>query len=165
MKVTVEANRPLDSSGLVLTYSVRDYWGAEQMAPATVALAQAPAPVNGHIAYSASIDLGSAPLDVGRYYEVVAEVPQGHGETYHDHTTLAILPEAPANSFKPLDIPFTSRDWDDRIPEYITLSHRLGIRVACLWSGCSWQHPDQVSAAQRRPVRQTRHGRDHGAAG
>jgi hypothetical protein len=39
--VTVQATRPLHASQLQLKYLVRDYWGAEQAAPAQVALTQA----------------------------------------------------------------------------------------------------------------------------
>ena len=144
-KATVETTKPLDDKQLTLTYVVTDYWGAEQIKPGTIALTRATGRVNNHFAYTGTVDLTSAPLEVGRYYELQAEIPRGD-EPYRNHTMFAIVPEAASNSFKPLEIPFTSRDWDDRIPEYFTLSHRLGIRICCIWSGWDADHPDQPYA-------------------
>ncbi len=56
------------------------------------------------------------------------------GEPYRDHSGLAILPEAEANQYAPQEIPFTGRDWDQRIPADFDLSHRLGIRTMNIWT-------------------------------
>jgi len=145
---TLEVTRPLDPKQQRLTYYVSDYWGSEQTAVATTPLTALTSRIDNHIAYTGSFDLSNAKLDIGRYYEIHAQVPELSGDPYTNFTTFAILPEAPANAYKALDIPFSSRDWDDRIDEYVTLSHRLGIRLCCIWSGWDVDHPDQVYAPQ-----------------
>lgn len=142
--VTVEAKRPLRDDQRTLTYVVRDYWGAEQTRPATVALGPAEKGKD-RLIYRATIDLAAAPLEVGRYYELRASLPLD-GEPFRNHTSLAILPEAETKKFKPEDVPFTSRNWDNRIPEFIRLTDRLGVRVCGLWGGWSAKPPYQPEA-------------------
>ena len=44
------------------------------------------------------------------------ENPDGKSAgTFSNYTSLAILPFAPANRYRPEEIPFTSRTWDARI--------------------------------------------------
>jgi hypothetical protein len=145
-QVSVEATSPLEPRQLALAYVVRDYGGAEQTTPGTVALIPAATRLHGHFNYTAAIDLARAPLEVGRYYELHATVPQLQGDPYHDHTEFALLPEAEANAFSPSQIPFSSRDWDNRLPEYFLLSHRLGIRICGVWSGWDADRPGQPYA-------------------
>ena len=73
--VTVEARKPLRDDQRTVSYVVRDYWGAEQTRPATVTLGQAEKKGDRFV-YAASIDLSAAPLEIGRYYELHAAVPQ-----------------------------------------------------------------------------------------
>src|SRR5207249_4509301 len=53
---------------------------------------------------------------------------------------------AETKRFKPEDVPFTSRNWDNRISEYIRLTDRLGIRVCGIWGGWSSQPPYKAEA-------------------
>ncbi|MFT5470213.1 MAG: hypothetical protein ACI8UO_005338, partial [Verrucomicrobiales bacterium] len=140
--ITVEARKPLRAQQLQLTYVVRDYWGSEHTQPGSVALA-AKGKQGDRFIYEASIDLASAPLEIGRYYELHAEIPGADDQTepFRHNTSLAILPEAVTRSYKPEEIPFTSRNWDNRINEYIRLTDRLGIRICGLWGGWSHEPP------------------------
>jgi hypothetical protein len=134
--VTVEAIKPLRDDQRVLTYEVRDYWGAEQTRPATIALPRPEKKGNRYV-YEAGIDLGGEPLETGRYYELHASLPREGGEPFRNYTSFAILPPAVTKRFKPEEVPFTSRAWDNRNAEYIRLSDRLGIRVCGIWGGWS----------------------------
>jgi hypothetical protein len=145
VNVTVEATKPLRESQLELSYVVRDYWGAEQMAPGKATLTRA-GKTRQQVTYQATIDLAAAPLAVGRYYELHAELPQENDQPFHNYTSLAILPLAPAKAFKPEEIPFTTRNWDNRIGEYLKLSDRLGIRVGGIWGGWSGDSPYKPEA-------------------
>ena len=60
VSVTVETVKPLRDSQLTLSYEVRDYWGAEQMRPASVVLKRAEKK-GERITYEASLDLGAVP--------------------------------------------------------------------------------------------------------
>jgi hypothetical protein len=141
----VESGSRLDPRQLRLTCVVRDYDGAEQTAPQTVALVPV-AGTAGHNSYQATIDLAGASLETGRYYELDASVPRMQGEPYRDHTSFALLPEAAGNAYPAADIPFSSRDWDNRLTDYFLLSHRLGIRLCGVWSGWDAARPDQPYA-------------------
>jgi hypothetical protein len=143
--VTIEARKPLRDDQRTLAYVVRDYWGSEQTKEAKVELGKAERK-GDRITYSAAIDLAGAGLEVGRYYEVHAWVDQPAGEPFRNYTSLAILPEAETRKYKPEEVPFTSRNWDNRLPDYIRLSDRLGIRVCGVWGGWSDKPPYKPEA-------------------
>ena len=63
-----------------------------------------------------------------------------------NYTSLAILPEAETKRYKPEEVPFTSRNWDNRIREYIRLTDRLGVRICGLWGGWSAKAPYKPEA-------------------
>jgi hypothetical protein len=138
--VRVESTKPLLDSQRTVSYHVSDYWGAEQTKPATLTVVR-----NGknrdRFLYTGSIDLSSVPLENGRYYELHGSVPEINDEPFANFTSFAILPEAATKAYKPEEIPFTSRDWDNRISEYLELTDRLGIRVAGIWGGWSEKPP------------------------
>ncbi len=138
--ITVEAHKPLRDTQRHLTYTVRDYWGAPQTQPQTVDLLPA-RQKDKRLSYEASIDLAGAPLEVGRYYEIHAELPQEGSEPFRNYTSFAILPEAITRSYQPEEIPFTARSWDNRIGEYIRLSDRIGLRLCGIWGTWSNQPP------------------------
>jgi len=143
--LTVEATRPLRDNQLTVSYEVRDYWGAEQMRPATAPLAKGENKKDKLI-YEATVDLADVPLEIGRYYELHASIPQDGTDPFRNYTSLAILPEAAANAYKPEEIPFLSRNWDNRITAYIELSHRLGLRTCGIWGGWSPKPPYKPEA-------------------
>jgi hypothetical protein len=143
--VTVRATKPLRESQRELSYVVRDYWGAEQIPAGKTALTKS-AKKGNWIEYDASIDLSGAPLEVGRYYEVHAEVPQQNDLPFHNYTSLAILPEAVTKKYKPEEIPFTGRDWDNRPKDRFILADRIGIRICGVWGGWSGDPPYRPEA-------------------
>ncbi|MCW1885380.1 hypothetical protein OKA04_11625 [Luteolibacter flavescens] len=137
--VTVEVicRKPLAADARSLAWTVCDYWGVEQQMPVTTSL-DGPETKDGKFIYTASLDLSRVPLETGRYYEVHASLD---GEHFKNHTGLAILPEAATHRHEPEDVPFTARNWDNRIPEFIRLSHRLGVRMCGVWGGWSAKPP------------------------
>ena len=144
--VSVEAKKPLRGDRLTLHYAVRDYWGSEQTKPATVMLGEAKK--QGDVwAYPATIDLAPANLEIGRYYELHASwIEQAGGEPFGNHTSLAILPLAVTKAFKPEEVPFAGRSWDNRSQEYIRLCDRMGIRICGVWGGWSSKPPYKAEA-------------------
>jgi hypothetical protein len=138
--VTVEAVKPLAKAQQVVRYSVRDYWGAEQLAPGEVPLQAAPRKER-RFAYSANIDIPEDRLAVGKYCELHVEVPQEAGEPVREYSGLAVLPVARAKKCAPEQVPFTIRNWDSRIPVYFRLADRLGLRLMGVWGGWSPKAP------------------------
>ena len=67
-------------------------------------------------------------------------------EPFRNHTSLAILPEAATRKFKPEDVPFTSRNWDNRLEDYVRLTDRLGVRVCGIWGDWSSKPPYEAEA-------------------
>lgn len=143
--MTIEARRPLPEEQRVVSCTVRDYWGAEQAAPVTANL-DAPERQGPLFLHRATIDLAGVALATGRYYEVHIAIPRGEGEPYRDYTSLAILPPAATKRYKPEEVPFTSRNWDNRITEYVRLTDRLGVRVCGIWGGWSPKPPYAAEA-------------------
>jgi hypothetical protein len=138
--LTLEARKPLRDEQRKVMCVVRDYWGAEQTVPATVELA-APKRQDELYVYEGTFDLTDAPLEEGRYYEMHAAVPQPGGDPFRNFSSLAVLPEAPAKQYSVAEIPFVSRNWDNRFPEYIRLTDRFGIRMVGIWGGWSSKPP------------------------
>lgn len=141
--ITVEAKKPLRDSQHALTWVVRDYWGAEQTKASTVTLAKKQ---GGKLSYEASIDLSDSGLEIGRYYEIHATIPREGDAPFANHTSLAILPPAVTKQYKPEEVPFTGRSWDNRSSEYIRLVDRLGVRVCGIWGGWSPKPPYKAEA-------------------
>ena len=136
VNVEVWSDRPLSESEKEISLNVKDYWGAEQGTWTRYRLTE----MMGNTApyrYRVKFDMRDYPLEIGRYYEVYATVCQGTPLVYTDYSSFAILPEAEANRYRPEDIPWTSRNWDNRISEYIRLTHRLGIRICGIWGNMS----------------------------
>ena len=133
--ITVQAGKPLPANHEI-TCIVRDYWGAEQIPP--VSLKLTPGEKNS---YTATLDLSKAPLEIGRYYEIQATSEQAGAKPFSHQTSFAILPESPNRKFKPDEVPFTARNWDNRIEQYIRLADRMGIRIVGLWGGWSSKPP------------------------
>jgi hypothetical protein len=140
VKITVVATKPLDEKQKEVSWVVRDYWGAEQGPTAKVALGP-PRREGKKYVYDAQIDLGRVALEIGRYYELHADIAREGDEPFHNDTSLAILPKAAAKQYKPEQIPFTSRSWDNRIGECFYLSDRLGVRICGIWGGWSADPP------------------------
>jgi hypothetical protein len=137
----VETTKPLDNAQLEVAWSLTDYFGAEQIAPAKATLSRESKPgEKNRTVYSTKIDVAKAPLEPGRYYELHAAIPQTGEEPYREFGSFAILPEAAANQYKPEEVLFHGRSWDNRSKEHVILSRRLGIRIIGLrteWSADS----------------------------
>lgn len=142
--VTAEMAKPLPEGQRTVTWFLRDYWGAELTSPATMPLTRGERSKRGRSTYQAAIDFSGAAIEVGKYYELVTSIPQPGGEAAVDHTSFAVLPEAASRKHKPEEIPFTSRNWDNRLYEYFIFSDRIGIRVCGLWGGFSAESPEKV---------------------
>ena len=136
VQVTVESTKPLLESQQMVSCDVRDYWGAEQLKPAAVTL-EGKGKNGARFVYTGTLDLSTAPLETGRYYELHGAVPRPNDEPFTNYSSFAILPEAATHQYKSQDVPFTSRDWDGRLGDYIRLTDRIGIRVVGLWGGWS----------------------------
>lgn len=139
--VTLDALKPLAPEQMNFRWSVHSYWGAELAPPATATFTTGLRKQNA-FEYTATLDLSALPLEVGPYYEVHVEVPQlNHPVAFHNYTSLAILPQALTKQYKPEQVPFTTRSWDNRIGVYMELSDRLGIRVAGVWGSWNAEPP------------------------
>jgi hypothetical protein len=138
--VRVVATRALRDDERNLVWSVRDYWGAEQAPPAVAALEDKGRSKNG-LTYAADLDLSGVNLDLGRYYELHAELPRKVGEPDREFAGLARLPLAASKAYPPEEIPFTIRNWDSRIKEYFLLADRIGIRQLGVWGGWGAKPP------------------------
>lgn len=150
--VVVEARRPLDERQRTMKFVVRDYWGAEQGQASTVVLGE-PEKANDRLRYAAKLDLAESRLAVGRYYEVHVEIAVPGFEPFRAATSLAVLSEAGTRKYRPEEVPFTARNWDNRITEYVKLVDRLGVRTCGLWGGWSPQPPHQPTLSQLELVR------------
>ncbi len=128
LTLTVESTRELNDAERILTWTVRDYWSAEQ-APAETVTVTANGKNKDRFRYTGSIDLAKMPLEVGRYYEIHAQVPLTDNDPYRNWSSFAILPVAPAKAYKPAQIPFGAGAWDGRIAVCTQLSDRLGCRI------------------------------------
>lgn len=73
-RATVEARKPLPPADRLLLYSLRDYWGAEQLPPGEVPL-EPKERKKGLFVYAAEVALPSVRLKVGKFYEFHAAVP------------------------------------------------------------------------------------------
>jgi len=137
--VTVEALKPLRRGQQALAYSLRDYWGAEQIQPGHVTLTRT-GREKGRFIYRAQIDLPEAELGIGKFYQLHVSVPE-EGEPYTEFSGIAILPEAVSKKYEPDRIPFTIRNWDNRVREYFFLADRIGLRLLGVWGGWSPEPP------------------------
>jgi len=145
-EMAVECSKPLYASARELTATVSDYCGSEMAAPFKVKLSKAQGG-KGVRVYKGSLDLSGLKLETGRYYEIHVSLSEpGVSEPFKEKSSFAILPPAATKSYAPKEIPFTQRDWDDRIKEYFLLSDRLGVRWCGLWSSWKAEPPYESSA-------------------
>ncbi len=90
---------------------------------------------------SGEILLGESRLEEGRYYQLEVVVAEGGRSLAQDSYGLAILPAASNNLLSHAAVPFTVRNWDSRIGDYLRLARRMGIRVTNLWGGWNKSPP------------------------
>jgi hypothetical protein len=142
--IRVEALRALKENELALNWTVTDYWGAEIAAPGKVTLAEVKREKN-KVSYETKIDLSALNLELYRYYELRVELPRNI-EPEQEYSGFARLPLAEAKKYKPEEIPFTIRNWDNRVKDYFFLSDRLGIRTIGIWGGWESKAPYKPQA-------------------
>jgi len=143
-KVKVVALRALKEKELNLLWTVRDYWGAEQCVPETVTLNETGKAKNS-VTYEATLDLSAANMELGRYYEIHVELPRPL-EPEREISGIARLPLALTKKYTAEEVPFTIRNWDNRVKEYFHLSDRLGIRSIGIWGGWESKAPHKPQA-------------------
>ncbi|HOK55948.1 MAG TPA: sugar-binding protein [bacterium] len=138
LNINVKTTLPLSDSEKTLKCEIKDYWGANQTNSLQLKLDRFEID-KGVLIYSTKLKIKEK-LEIGKYYEIHITVPQ-EGEPFKEFSTFAILPEAITKKYKPEEIPFTQRNWDNRIREYFLLSDRLGIRICGIWSGFDFKPP------------------------
>ncbi len=153
---TVEANKPLPELEQMLSSSVRDYWGASTLGlradldtekngrvgdPTYGVALTRQAGKAGQFIYTADIALPSDEIAIGKYYELHVEIPQGSGAPVTVDSGFAILPTAITKEHAAENVPFSIRNWDGRIPAYLRLADRLGLRMLGVWGGWSSKPP------------------------
>jgi hypothetical protein len=85
----------------------------------------------------ANLFLPGAPLEFSATVESTEELPGAAPALRfeaREFSGFAVLPEAAAKRHAPEEIPFTSRNWDNRVKDYVAISDRLGLRVIGLRS-------------------------------
>ncbi|MCA9175752.1 MAG: hypothetical protein KDB14_14805 [Planctomycetales bacterium] len=135
-QLAVNTASPLPVAEQVLRFEVRDY-RARVIVPA----GEAKLLSSGAGAYRCEVQLPRESLQVGQFYELHVEVPQGVSSPATEFSGFAVLPVAAAKRYRPEQIPFTIRNWDSRIREYFLLSDRLGLRTLGVWGGWSNSPP------------------------
>lgn len=130
--IEVWTGKPLFKNETKIEVVLKDYWGAEQAEPLETML-ELQEQKEKQCIYTAKVDLSSLPLEIGRYYELHGLIRKDDGSTFTNYSAFAVLPEAEANRYKPEDIPWTIRSWDNRFSEHPHLAKRLGIRICGIW--------------------------------
>lgn len=144
--VTVETRVPLADDQRTMRYSVSDYWGAEQAAPASLKL-ELKGREKGVFLYNASLDLSAAAFETGKYYELHTTMDTGGGaEPVREFSTFVFLPKAEAKNHPWQEIPFSTRNWDNRIQDYFVLSDRIGLPLMGVWGSWKAEPPYKPSA-------------------
>ncbi|HBC85838.1 MAG TPA: hypothetical protein DCZ94_02675 [Lentisphaeria bacterium] len=143
--VTVECTKAWPAETKDVTCFIKDYWGAEYADPIKVKLEKGKRD-KGKTKYSGVLDLSGMKFEMGKYYEIRALATFASTEPFNDVSAFVILPKAVTKNYKPVEIPFTSRDWDNRIREYFILSDRLGLRWCGIWSGWDAKPPYNTHA-------------------
>ncbi len=168
--LTALAGRPMPPEDCNVVCVLRDYWGAEQAKPIAVTLSRKEKPKvdvkldkteqkdakkeKDYFVYEGKVDLAGQPIEIGRYYELHAEIARKEGDPFRNYTSFAVLPEAPANSCKAEEVPFTSRNWDNRFPEFVYLTKRLGVRVVGGYTNWNFKPPYKVKLNQDKYIQE-----------
>ncbi|MEX0653790.1 MAG: sugar-binding protein [Phycisphaeraceae bacterium] len=129
--LAVLASDELDPDQRQASYRLTDYWGAEY-AMGTVALEQQ-ASQGQTLRYGTSLDFTDEQLPVGKFF-MLHVVADPAGEKVRDYRGLARLAEAASHAYAPADIPFSMRNWDARVPGWVPLAARIGLRKVATWS-------------------------------
>ena len=144
-KVSVWAIKPLRPEELVVGATVADYWGAEQ-GPAQCFTLKKSGFKEQTFQYEGELTLATPSLETGRFYRLHLDVPLRGQKPFRYTIGLAKLPEAPTRKLPPESVPFTIRNWDNRIKDYFYLADRSGFRMVGVWGGWKPTPPYKPSA-------------------
>jgi hypothetical protein len=142
---TVETRGPLPEANRRLVATVTDYWGTEQAAPIVCPLENT-GRNKDVFEFKGKIDLSGFSAETGKYYELQTRIDAGAGAPAMESSSFVFLPEAAAKAYSWKEIPFSSRNWDNRLPAYFSLSDRLGIRLVGVWGTWSAKPPYEPDA-------------------
>jgi len=160
--LTVNSKQSLAEESQRVFYEVRDYWGARQCRPLEAEVEEVEKK-GGLFQYHSRLDLGSAPLEVGVYYELHVRLPGGQDQWAHGQVSFAILPDAAANRYPPERVPFGAQGWTIEKATSQRIAQRLGCRwVRFHWSWPQLKHgepilwdrlrPDKIESILNRPI-------------
>lgn len=144
LNIDVQSVKPLPKNELQAEAIVTDYWGAEQF-PATKLALKRNGVKNQRFCYSTSITVPKDKIEIGKYYELHVNMPLKGYEDASEYSAFARLPEAESRKYKPEEIPFTIRSWDNRIGAYMELASRIGHRNLGVWGGWDKNDPNKVN--------------------
>jgi len=145
-EIGVETRKALAADDRAAVVTVTDYWGAEALASATVALAPA-GRHDGRRVYRGRYTVPTAAIAQGKYHELHVKIaPKGFAEAT-EYSGFARLPVAEAKKYPSKEIPFQIRNWDSRITEYFELADRIGHRNIGLWGDSGWDFVEKLGAA------------------
>lgn len=151
--IQVQSNPALQSSEQQAAVEVRDYWGALISQPAAVALSR----INQEsdvFHYQTEIQIDPASIETGKYYQLLVTIPQLKSNPQTEFSGFAVLPVSSTKAFPADQIPFTIRNWDGRIGDYLHLADRLGLRQMGLWGTWDSQAPYPADAPQHALVQE-----------
>lgn len=142
-EISVLTLKPLPQDSRTARVSVRDYWGAEALAPAEIALAR-DGSADGRYRYRGAYAVPKDAVEVGKYHELHVKVaPKGFAEA-SERSGFARLPAPESKNYPAKDIPFQIRNWDSRIREYFELADRIGHRNIGLWGDSGWDFVESL---------------------
>ena len=137
-EIDVQTSRMLPAEARTAYATITDYWGAEIM-PAIAVPLQRNGRADSRLRFTGKLAVPAANITVGKYYELRVAMPVAGFADGAEYSGFARLPEAETRKYNALDIPFSSRNWDSRIPEYHILASRLGIRQIGTWGDAGWE--------------------------
>lgn len=144
-KVELRSFKPLTDLSRTIRCVVRDYWGGETDVRGEVTV-ERKGFKDGKFVYEGTLTLDKEKLLEGKYYELHATVELPGAKPYTNYIGLARLAQPETKSFKAEDVPFTIRNWDNRMKEYFFLADRIGIRSLGIWGGWDEKDPKKVHA-------------------
>ncbi len=137
--------KPIPEASRKIACIVRDYWGGETSVQSEVTV-ERKGFKDGKFIYEGTLALDKDKLQEGKYYELYAQVPLASGKSYANYIGFARVPLAETKKFKARDVPFTIRNWDNRMKDYFFLADRIGIRSLGIWGGWDEKEPAKVHA-------------------
>lgn len=142
-EIGVQTLRPIPQDARKATVTVTDYWGAEALPPATIALGRN-GREGGRIKYVGRFTVPKDAVAMGKYHELHVKVAAKGFADATEVSGFARLPKAESKKYPARDIPFQIRNWDSRIREYFELADRIGHRNIGLWGDSGWDFVEKL---------------------